>query len=225
MNLSKLLHVFVKVVVCICQSCCMYLSKLLHVFVKVVTCIFQSCHMYLSKLLHVFVIVVTCICYYKYFSPCSKPNQSKVWPRFQTGFMLCFFVWICMYFLKLVFRENYGCSSHHVLAEACCHLCCRCFALLPLFPTTQCQRKVRSRLWCLSTYISSEIVFTKNSANYQAWGQSAELHIFKALQRGCDRAEPGWDVHVRVQSHPLLRTDHGKVTTISSEHDTLLMNT
>ena len=35
----------------------MYLSKLLHVFVKVVTSICQSCHKYLSKLLHVTVKV------------------------------------------------------------------------------------------------------------------------------------------------------------------------
>ena len=35
MYLSKLLHVFVKVVTSICQSCYIYLSKLLHVTVKV----------------------------------------------------------------------------------------------------------------------------------------------------------------------------------------------
>ena len=50
--LSNLLHVFVKVVTCICLSWYMYLTKLLHVFVKVVVCICQICYMYLSKLLH-----------------------------------------------------------------------------------------------------------------------------------------------------------------------------
>ena len=33
-HLSKLLHIFVQFVACICQGCYMYLSKLLNVFVK-----------------------------------------------------------------------------------------------------------------------------------------------------------------------------------------------
>ena len=41
-HVSKLLHVILKAVTYICQSCYMYLSKFLHVFVKVVTCICQG---------------------------------------------------------------------------------------------------------------------------------------------------------------------------------------
>ena len=52
----------------ICQSCFRDLPKLLHGFVKVVTCICQSWYMDLSSS-------------YMYFLP--KPDQAKVWPRFQ----------------------------------------------------------------------------------------------------------------------------------------------
>ena len=61
MDLSKLLHVSVKIVTWICQSCYMDLSKLLHGSFQIVIWICQNCYIDLPKLLHGSVKVVALI--------------------------------------------------------------------------------------------------------------------------------------------------------------------
>ena len=88
-NSPKLLHVFLKLV--ICQD----FSKLPHVFFKfviyakqvckilfkVVTCISQTCYMYLSKLSHAFLALCQ-----------TKP--AEVWPRFWSVLKLLLCCWM-----------------------------------------------------------------------------------------------------------------------------------
>ena len=75
MDLSKLLHGFVKFATWICQICYMDLLN-----IKVVTWICQSCYLDLSKLLLGFIKVVLCI---------SSPFSVKTKVNFDQDFLAC----------------------------------------------------------------------------------------------------------------------------------------